>query len=76
MLKKNTQIVYSIDGSDPEQFGLVYTEPVLIDKTGFINLRIKAIKPFRETEEKVIHYSAMRGSCRCRRIQRRSLLLL
>ncbi|EFW37897.1 hypothetical protein HMPREF9554_01619 [Treponema phagedenis F0421] len=59
--QKNTQIVYSIDGSDPEQFGLVYTEPVLIDKTGFINLRIKAIKPFRETEEKVIHYSAMRG---------------
>ncbi len=54
---KNTEIMYSVDGSDPAEFGLLYTEPILIDKTGSINLRIKAISEDGSTVEKKIEYT-------------------
>lgn len=53
----DTQIMYSVDGSDPEQSGLLYTEPVIIEKTGAVDLRIKAIDKNGLSAEKRISYT-------------------
>ena len=38
-----TELRYSLDGSDPALSGLAYDGPVLLDKTGFVTLRVAAI---------------------------------
>lgn len=53
----DTQIMYSVDGSDPEQSGLLYTEPVTIEKNGVVDLRIKAIDKNGFSVEKKISYT-------------------
>ncbi|WP_029409446.1 chitobiase/beta-hexosaminidase C-terminal domain-containing protein [Treponema pedis] len=55
--EKKTEVMYSVDGSDPSQFGLLYTEPVLIEKTGNVNLKIKAISEDGTVNEKEINYT-------------------
>ena len=39
----NGDYYYSLNGADPEAFGLAYDGPVLIDLTGEITLRIKKV---------------------------------
>ncbi|UTY28580.1 chitobiase/beta-hexosaminidase C-terminal domain-containing protein [Treponema putidum] len=51
-----TQIIYSIDGTDPLEFGLMYTGPIIIEKEGKIELRIKAVTESGTITEKVIKY--------------------
>ncbi|MBN2050511.1 MAG: chitobiase/beta-hexosaminidase C-terminal domain-containing protein [Spirochaetales bacterium] len=41
--REYTWVRYSLDGRDPESFGLSYHQPVLLDKTGSIKLRIAAL---------------------------------
>lgn len=53
----DTQIMYSVDGSDPEQSGLLYTEPVTIEKNGAVDLRIKAVDKNGFSTEKKISYT-------------------
>jgi hypothetical protein len=38
-----TEILYSVDGSDPALSGLAYDGPLLLDKSGLVTLRILAI---------------------------------
>lgn len=38
-----TEILYSVDGSDPALSGLAYDGPILLDKSGLVTLRILAI---------------------------------
>lgn len=52
-----TQIMYSIDGSDPSEFGLLYTEPIILEKDGKIDLKIMAVGESGLTAEKEIKYS-------------------
>ena len=42
-----TQIIYSVDGSDPSDFGLLYTEPINLEKEGKIELRIVVALSYR-----------------------------
>ncbi|PIE98327.1 MAG: hypothetical protein CR988_03260 [Treponema sp.] len=60
MLKINfidgTEIFYSVDGSDPEKRGIMYTKPVLIEKTGTVEIRIRAVTPDNQVIEKSINY--------------------
>lgn len=53
----DVQIMYSADGSDPAQFGLLYTDPVLLDMEGEVDLWIKAISDSGIVDEKKIRYS-------------------
>lgn len=55
--EQDIQILYSADGSDPAKFGLIYTEPVLLDKEGRVKLRIKAVGENGLIAEKNIEYS-------------------
>jgi len=47
---------YSIDGSDPYQFGLAYDGPVLIDLTGDVKLRICKNNYDGTSEDIVVNY--------------------
>ena len=38
-----TELLYSLDGSDPALSGLAYDGPILLDKTGLVTLRVLAI---------------------------------
>ena len=51
-----TQIIYSVDGSDPSDFGLLYTGPANLEKEGKIELRIKAVSESGNISEKIIKY--------------------
>ncbi|EMB19411.1 hypothetical protein HMPREF9723_02625 [Treponema denticola OTK] len=51
-----TQIIYSVDGSDPLDFGLLYTGPINLEKEGKIELRIKAVPESGNVTEKIINY--------------------
>ncbi|WP_253679048.1 chitobiase/beta-hexosaminidase C-terminal domain-containing protein [Treponema sp. OMZ 788] len=51
-----TQVIYSVDGSDPLDFGLVYTGPIKLEKEGKIELRIKAVSESGNISEKIIKY--------------------
>ncbi|UTC77948.1 hypothetical protein E4O04_08015 [Treponema sp. OMZ 799] len=51
-----TQIIYSVDGSDPLDFGLLYTGPINLEKEGKIELRIKAVTESGDITEKIINY--------------------
>ena len=51
-----TQIIYSVDGSDPSDFGLLYTEPINLEKEGKIELRVKAVSESGNITEKIINY--------------------
>ena len=51
-----TQIIYSVDGSDPLDFGLLYTGPINLEKEGKIELRIKAVPESGNITEKIINY--------------------
>ena len=48
-----TQIIYSVDGSDPSDFGLLYTEPINLEKEGKIELRVKAVSESGNITEKI-----------------------
>ena len=51
-----TQIIYSVDGSDPSDFGLLYTGPANLEKEGKIELRVKAVSESGNISEKIIKY--------------------
>lgn len=53
----DVQILYSADGSDPARFGLIYTGPVLLDKGGTVQLRIKAVDEAGLITEKKVSYT-------------------
>ncbi len=53
----DTQVMYSVNGHDPEDFGLLYTEPILIEESGKISLWIKAISADGTIAERKIAYS-------------------
>ena len=52
-----TQIMYSIDGSDPSEFGLLYTEPIILEKDGKIDLKIRVVGESGLITEKEIKYT-------------------
>lgn len=52
----SVQIMYTADGSNPAEVGLLYTEPVLIEKNGAVDLRITAIAENGLRVEKKISY--------------------
>ncbi|HZK19688.1 MAG TPA: chitobiase/beta-hexosaminidase C-terminal domain-containing protein, partial [Treponemataceae bacterium] len=39
----DVEVYYSLNGSDPLQFGFAYDEPVIIDKTGEVSVQISTI---------------------------------
>ena len=43
LVAENEEYLYSLDGTDPEEFGFAYDGPVLLDTTGDIKLRIKKL---------------------------------
>ncbi|WP_253695182.1 MULTISPECIES: chitobiase/beta-hexosaminidase C-terminal domain-containing protein [unclassified Treponema] len=51
-----TQIIYSVDGSDPQEFGLLYTGPIRLEKEGEVELRIKAVSESGSVDEKIVKY--------------------
>ena len=55
----NDDYFYSLNGSDPENFGFFYDGPVLIDLSGDVQLRIKKAGKNNETEEAVVKYSVI-----------------
>ena len=52
---ENEEYLYSLDGTDPEEFGFAYDGPVLLDTTGDIKLRIKKLG--NSKEEKIVEFS-------------------
>ena len=55
--KEPCDYYYSVDGSDPELFGFAYDEPVLLELTGNITLKIVKINQDNSTENKTVKYT-------------------
>ncbi len=64
----DAQIMYSINGHDPEKFGLIYTEPVLIEKSGDISVWIKAKSSDGTISEKKIKYKVSKYGAKSPRL--------
>lgn len=52
----NTTVYYSLDGSEPQEFGQIYFKPFMIEKKGTVTLKIKAVAANGTTEETEITY--------------------
>ncbi len=55
--KEPCDYYYSLDGSDPELFGFAYDEPILLELTGNITLKIIKINQDNSTENKTVKYT-------------------
>lgn len=55
--KEGVVVRYSVDGSDPAVNGRVYTDPVPIDASGLVNLRVLAVGTSGQTYEKRVLYT-------------------
>lgn len=55
--KNKSEIFYSIDGSDPQNFGFVYDGPILLDVEGNVNLQILILSKDGKKTTQNINYS-------------------
>lgn len=55
-MANDTNVYYSLDGSDPEKFGQIYFKPFIIEKKGSVNVKLKAVSKKGKTQESDISY--------------------